>query len=188
MARSETLLKEFWSFFSRRRPLVVTWNGRGFDLPVLLHRAMLHKIPATGWFGDKRSTDYGYRYSADVHCDLMDQLSVYGATRKAPLELFATAMGLAGKQGIDGSQVEKLYTENRLEELASYCEGDVMNLYGIHLRWLHLTGHLDDGALEKSIRQFADFVMASRSTRPCAASFYESRSELQAEQAGAVGL
>lgn len=176
-----TLLKQFWSFFSRRLPSVITWNGRCFDLPVLLHRAMLHKISAVGWFSHKRSTNYGYRYSADGHCDLMDQLTDYGAVNKMPMELFATAMGFAGKQGVDGSQVEKLYAENRLEELASYCESDVMSLYGVYLRWLHLTGQLDDAMLKRSMGGFAEFVMASRSMKPCAANFYEKSSELFVE-------
>lgn len=99
------LLKGFWAYVARRRPRVVGWNTRGFDLPVLKLRAMVHGIPADHWHlaGDGRFASYGYRYNADWHCDLADVLADHGAARMIGLDDMARAMGLPGKIGGHGS-------------------------------------------------------------------------------------
>jgi adenosylmethionine-8-amino-7-oxononanoate aminotransferase/predicted PolB exonuclease-like 3'-5' exonuclease len=153
-----SLLEKFWTFVDRRQPLIVTWNGRGFDLPVLLHRAMLHKIQARAWFSGSRTETYGYRYSADGHCDLMDQLTDYGAVQRTSLGLVAAALGLAGKSDIDGSQIEALFQEGRMGDIAAYCETDVLNLYGVFLRWAHLTGRIDHQSLDRSMARWHEFL------------------------------
>ncbi len=152
------MLEKFWTFIGRREPLIVTWNGRGFDMPVLLHRAMLHKVQAKAWFDGTRTATYGYRYSADNHCDLLDQLTDYGAVQKTSLDLSASALGFAGKSEIDGSQVETLFHEGRIKEIADYCETDVLNLYGVFLRWAHLTGRMDERSLGHSLEALAAFL------------------------------
>jgi predicted PolB exonuclease-like 3'-5' exonuclease len=160
------LLEKFWTFVDRRQPLIVTWNGRGFDLPVLLHRAMLHKVQAKAWFGGSRTASYGYRFSADGHCDLMDQLTDYGAVQKTSLDLTAAALGFAGKCEADGSHVEALFNEGKVAEIAAYCETDVLNLYGVFLRWAHLTGRIDNDGLQQSLETMTAFLAREAPERP----------------------
>ncbi len=173
------LLEKFWNFVDRREPLIVTWNGRGFDMPVLLHRAMLHKVQAKAWFGGNRTASYGYRYSADNHCDLLDQLTDYGAVQKTSLDLTASALGFAGKSEIDGSQVETLFHEGRVTEIADYCETDVLNLYGVFLRWAHLTGRIDQVSLGHSLEAMAAFLAREGRERLHLARFLEASPALK---------
>ena len=83
-------ITKFWSFFDQRVPLIVTWNGRRFDMPVLIQRALYHGIQVPKWFqmGD-RFSNYRYRYCPDWHCDLMDLMSEYGAAANAGMDLVA---------------------------------------------------------------------------------------------------
>jgi predicted PolB exonuclease-like 3'-5' exonuclease len=165
------LLEQFWAFFDRRQPLLVTWNGRCFDLPVLLHRAMLHNVQAKAWFAGNRTSSYGYRFSADDHCDLMDQLTNYGAAQKITLDLAAAALGFAGKAGVDGSQVEKLFDEGNLIEISEYCECDLLNLFGVFLKWAHLTGRIDATGLNQSLSHTAAFLSGAGAEKPHLARF-----------------
>ncbi|WP_375460804.1 hypothetical protein [uncultured Enterovirga sp.] len=94
------LLQAYWKHFAKRRARIVTWNGKGFDLPVLRLRAMMHGIPAEAWFtrGNKWE-NYTQRYAPDWHCDLMEQLADYGASAKLAMDDVALAMGLPGRHG-----------------------------------------------------------------------------------------
>ena len=103
----------------------MTFNGSGFDLPVLRYRAMVHAIPATGL----AARPYFHRYSDDA-IDLCDVLSSYSSQAKVGLHELCKVMGLPGKPtGISGADVEKYYLEGRIREIADYCESDVLNTY-----------------------------------------------------------
>jgi predicted PolB exonuclease-like 3'-5' exonuclease len=122
------LLLWFWSYFSRRRTRVVTWNGRSFDIPVLLQRTMVHGETAHGWFATgSRYDGYGHRYSPAYHCDLMDVVADYGAAKKLSLDEAAAAVGLPGKLGGHGSEVESMMQAGEAEQVRSYCEADTLN-------------------------------------------------------------
>jgi predicted PolB exonuclease-like 3'-5' exonuclease len=161
------LLHDFWAFVDRRHPMMVSWNGRCFDVPVLLHRAMIHRVRTKKWFSGNGSARYGYRYSETGHCDLMDDLSEYGAVKSVSLDLISSALGFAGKDGKDGSQVEALYAEGRIDELRSYCEADVLNLYGVFLRWAHLTARLDDRGLDLSQQALSQYLSSEGGLLTC---------------------
>jgi predicted PolB exonuclease-like 3'-5' exonuclease len=122
------------------RPHLVTWNGRGFDLPVLTLRALRHGI-AFPWYYQER--EYRYRYSEDGHLDLADFLSDHGAGRMTSLDGAARLIGLPGKAGVDGSQVEALYASGQLEALRQYCLSDVAQTAFVFLRFRLLSGQLD---------------------------------------------
>lgn len=133
------LLARWSSFMGRERPMIVTWNGRGFDLPVLTTRAFKHGVPIPWYFADR---NYRYRYSIDKHCDLMDAMSDYGATSRLGfrLDFFARQMGLPGKYGVDGSQVGSLFADGRIKEIEIYCMTDVAQTAFIFLRYMLLRG------------------------------------------------
>ena len=93
----EKLLQAFFQFFEHSKPRLVTYNGRSFDLPVLKYRAMKYGIQAP-WFykaGDRFNT-YSYRYSMEWHCDLMDALADFGASRAVKLDEVSRAFGFPG--------------------------------------------------------------------------------------------
>jgi Predicted 3'-5' exonuclease related to the exonuclease domain of PolB len=112
-------------------PQLVTFNGSGFDLPVLRYRAMVHAIPAVGL----TCRPYFHRYSDDA-IDLCDVLSSYSSQAKVGLHELCKVMGLPGKpNGISGADVEKYYLEGRIREIADYCESDVLNTFRVWLRY-----------------------------------------------------
>ena len=158
----DEIIPKFWNFFDRREPLLVTWNGRGYDLPVLRQRALIKAVPTPGWFRPgNRYENYSYRYSANWHCDLMDQLSDYGACTKTGMDLIARAMGLPGKINGSGAEVEAMFEAGETEKIAAYCECDVLNLYGIYLRWLLVTGQMGGAGYKCSQAQLANFLGAN---------------------------
>ncbi|VEG12691.1 3'-5' exonuclease [Moraxella cuniculi] len=140
--------KEILSTFLRafdKKPTLVSWNGSGFDIPVIMYRAMHHKIAAASLFNSAQKPDYLYRYG-DMHIDLMDKMSLYNGYQRQRLDTVASLCGFAGKGDIDGSQVVPMVQAGEWEKLCNYCEADVINTWLIYLRWLILTGKasLDD--------------------------------------------
>lgn len=136
------LVRFLWNLISKHQPRLVTYNGRAFDLPVVQLRAMLHGASAGAFFqaGDKWN-NYTTRYSAELHCDLLDQLGSHGAVRSAPsLNELAVALGLPGKISADGSQVAELMASGQLDQVAAYNLEDVVQTFVVYLRWALLTG------------------------------------------------
>jgi|TARA_B110000003_G_scaffold236623_1_gene241372 predicted PolB exonuclease-like 3'-5' exonuclease len=154
----ESILKKF-SRTIDFNPKVITWNGRGFDLPVLTHRAYVKGIRLQGWFGagDKWNC-YTQRYSEAWHCDLMDTMSAYGATKRLKLDTVASAIGLPGKVGVDGADVGSLYEDGKIEEITDYCETDVVSTYCCYLRWKLVEGKLTEKAYQESINSLLNYV------------------------------
>ncbi len=153
------LLNRFWSYFNKAIPRLVTWNGRTFDLPVLQHRAFKHAIEMPSYFqsGDKWS-NYQHRYSEDWHCDLMDVMSTYGASTRTQMDLMATSMGLPGKIGGHGSEVQAMFDEGEIDRICNYCECDVLNLYGLYIRWCHVTGKMSKADHDAAFENFKGYL------------------------------
>jgi len=143
-------------------PRLVTFNGSGFDLPVLRYRAMMHSIPAPGL----RKRAYFNRYSEDA-IDLCDVLASYGSSAKVKLDALAKAFGLPGKpEGMDGSEVEAYVRDGRIREVADYCETDVVTTYRIWLRHELFKGAIDAAGLASSEQQLREFVQRRRTDNP----------------------
>jgi hypothetical protein len=121
-------------------PQLVSWNGGGFDLPVLNYRALVNGIPASRFWDlgeDDREfkwNNYISRYHAR-HTDLMDVLAMYQTRANAPLDALAKMCGFPGKLGMDGSQVWHAFQDGRIEEIRNYCETDVVNTYLLYCRF-----------------------------------------------------
>jgi predicted PolB exonuclease-like 3'-5' exonuclease len=133
------LLLDFSRFVGRARPLLVTYNGRVFDLPVIALRALSHGVPLAWYYREK---GVRYRYSEEGHLDLCDTLADHGATRSGSLDAVARLIGLPGKVGVDGSQVEGLYRAGQLAAIQSYCLSDVVQTALLFLRFRVLQGQL----------------------------------------------
>ena len=151
------MLKDFADFMDSRRPQLVTWNGRGFDLPVLLLRSLALGLT---WPWYYRERDYRYRYSEGGHLDLCDFLSDHGAARMTSLDGAARLIGMPGKDGIDGSQVEGLFHAGQLEALRHYCLSDVTQTAFLFLRSRLLVGQLGRAEYQKVASALLDAVGA----------------------------
>jgi 3'-5' exonuclease len=141
------MMSDFAEFMTRWRPHLVTWNGRGFDLPVLALRALRHGLPF-GWY--YRGVGYRYRFSEEGHLDLCDVLADHGAAKMTSLDGAARVIGLPGKDGVDGSQVEGLFQAGQIDSLRRYCLSDVAQTAFLLMRYRLVAGDIDRDAYRKA--------------------------------------
>lgn len=145
--RTPVIVENFWrGWVSYGKPTLVSFNGRGFDIPLLELAAFRFGIPVPDWFNFKeRSFDQNRnRYNLEAHFDLQDLFSNFGATRiNGGLNLIASLINLPGKMDIAGHMVQNLYDEGNLAEINSYCKCDVLDTYLVFLRAMVLTGKLE---------------------------------------------
>ncbi|OEY87139.1 3'-5' exonuclease [Wolbachia pipientis] len=148
------LVKGFFNYIAEKKPRLVTFNGRTFDIPVLKYRAMVHGIQAEYFHkaGDKWNS-YNKRYSNDWHCDLLELLSDFGASARMKMNEICAAFNLPGKIAVDGSKVVSLYDDGKLEEIRDYCETDVVNTYLIYLRFMHHQGKIATHNYNKCVEE-----------------------------------
>ncbi len=146
------LLQGFHQHLAKIQPRLVSYNGRGFDLPVLKYRAMKHNVAARWLYksGDKWNS-YNSRYSDDWHCDLNDVLRDYGSSGPIKLNEICATLGLPGKCGTDGSQVAELYEKGQIQEIRNYCETDVLNTYLVYLNHMYHRGEITLASFNQSI-------------------------------------
>ncbi|MGH8119073.1 MAG: 3'-5' exonuclease [Gammaproteobacteria bacterium] len=141
----QEIVQRFFDGVERYTPMLVSWNGRGFDLPVLHYRALLHGISAPRYWetaGEDQSfkwNNYLNRFH-ERHTDLMDVLSGYEGRAVAPLTEIASMCGFPGKMGMSGDQVWERYLAGDLETVRNYCETDALNTYLIFLRYELMRG------------------------------------------------
>jgi len=161
------ILEKFLGVFDKREPTLVSWNGSGFDIPVVLYRAMLHKLSAVGLLdqgehdSQKRYNNYQNRYH-QRHTDLMDVLAMFNNRNFQKLDHVAQLLGFAGKQGTSGYDVAGMVRAEQWSELTQYCESDVLNTWLIYLRWQLLRGALDLGGHEEWLQLTQDFLADGR--------------------------
>jgi hypothetical protein len=136
-----SILREFADLVDRHQPTLVTYNGRGFDLPVLAMRCFRHGLPFRGYY---RGRDMRYRFTEAGHFDLMDFMADYGASRPAKLDVMAKLCGMPGKVGVDGKDVGPLFFKGRIDEIRNYCLCDVIQTCGVFLRVQLLRGEISD--------------------------------------------
>jgi predicted PolB exonuclease-like 3'-5' exonuclease len=136
--RERTLLRELADQIGRYHTLV-TYNGRSFDMPVLALRSLCLGVPMPWYYRDHATR---YRYSDQGHLDLCDWLADHGATRSSSLDAIAHLIGLPGKVGVDGSQVEGLYAAGQIADIERYCLADVAQTALLFLRFRMLQGQL----------------------------------------------
>ena len=168
------LVAGFWQFVERSKPRLVTFNGRGFDLPILKYRALKHEITAP-WFaqGEGKWDNYSGRYSVDWHCDLMDALADFGASKASKLSEISSLLGVPSKLGIDGSLVREYIETGRLPEVRNYCETDVLATYLVFLRFALFRGELTLAGFAASMANFRQYLTSERIARPHLGAFLD---------------
>ena len=148
------IIQKFFSTVEKHAPQLVSWNGGGFDLPVLHYRGMQHGVVADKYW-DMGEDDREFKWNNYIsryhmrHLDLMDLLALYQPKNNAPLDAMAKLCGFPGKLGMDGSAVYPAFLDGKLDEIRRYCETDVMNTYLVYCRFQKMRG----GFLEKEYQQ-----------------------------------
>ena len=141
------IIQRFFDGIEKYTPQLVSWNGAGFDLPVLHYRGLIHAVRAPRYW-DTGDEDREFRYNNYIsryhmrHCDVMDLLALYQGRAVAPLDEIAQLLGLPGKLGMDGSQVWDAFIAGRIADIRNYCETDVVNTYLVFLRFQAMRGAL----------------------------------------------
>jgi predicted PolB exonuclease-like 3'-5' exonuclease len=142
------LVRDFFRTVDRYTPQLVSWNGGGFDLPVLHYRAMIHGIAAPRYW-EQGESDREFRYNHYLgryhsrHTDLMDVLAMYQGRAAAPLDEISRLCGFAGKIGLGGDRVWDAWCEGGIERIRDYCEADVVNTWLLWCRFQKMRGLLD---------------------------------------------
>jgi len=148
------IIGRFFDGIGRYTPDLVSWNGGGFDLPVLHYRALRHGIQAPRYWehgdGDRdfKWNNYLSRYHWR-HVDLMDVLANFNNRAFAKLDEIAVMLGFPGKLGMSGAKVWDRFLAGEIAEIRNYCETDVLNTWLVFLRFEFMRGNLDAADLER---------------------------------------
>ncbi len=123
------ILEKFWKAISFSHKFV-TFNGRGFDCPVLMLRSAMLGVKPTKNLAP-------YRYSTDAHVDLLEQLTFYNAYRKFNLDFYCKAFGIKSPKsnGVSGHEVLPMFQAGKCKEIAEYCAGDLHATKELFIRW-----------------------------------------------------
>lgn len=160
--RPKEIVAQFWrgmTLYSRAK--VVTYNGRGFDLPLLELAAFRYGVSARDYFQRSRRDRY------NGHIDLMDWLSNFGACRLAGgLNLLSKLLGKPGKMGVGGDQVYAMYQAGKKQEINDYCVCDVLDTYFVFLRSRVLGGELSLEQEQNLVQHTKEWITAKASELP----------------------
>jgi 3'-5' exonuclease len=160
------LLERFFEGIERYTPDLVSWNGGGFDLPVLHYRCLLHGVRAARYW-ETGEEDSSFRYSNYLsrfhwrHIDLMDVLAGFQPRGAAALADIAAMLGLPGKLGFSGAQVWPAYQAGNIEGIRRYCETDVLNTYLVFLAFERMRGRLEPATHAAEEQRVRDMLAAS---------------------------
>ena len=150
------VVQTFFNSIEKHQPQLVSWNGSGFDLPVLHYRGLRHGVEASKYW-DMGEDDREYKWNNYIsryhmrHLDLMDLLAMYSPKNNAPLDAMAKLCGFPGKLGMDGSQVYAQYLAGQTDDIRRYCETDGMNTYLVYCRVQKMRGGLTEAEYEQEI-------------------------------------
>jgi len=161
------LLQGFFHLIEKRAPTLVTFNGRGFDVPVMKYRAMVHGITCPRWFteGDKWN-NYDSRYGKHYHLDLLEALSDYGASARCSMHEVATVFGIPGKLDVAGDNVRAMFEAGEIAAIRNYCETDVCTTALIYLRWQYFNGTLSESAYARAVLGVRNYIKEEGNERP----------------------
>jgi len=152
------LLERFFIGIEKYDPTLVSWNGSGFDLPVIHYRALYNGVVSQRYW-ETGDTDREFKWNNYVnrfhwrHIDLMDVLSGFQARGTAPLDEISQLLGLPGKMGVSGADVWHHYNTGQIDEIRNYCETDVLNTYLIFLRFQYIRGRITDDSYTLEINR-----------------------------------
>lgn len=176
------ILEDFAALLEERRPTLVTYNGRGFDLPVIAMRCLRHGVALPHYY---RARDVRYRFSTEGHFDLMDFIADFGATKVSKLDIVAKLCGMPGKVGVDGKDVGPLVHAGRIEEVQNYCLCDVVQTAGVFYRVQLLRGELTRDEYLRSAGQLLEMIRSDPRLTPVSGAIDAARFMLEERSPGA---
>jgi predicted PolB exonuclease-like 3'-5' exonuclease len=161
--QEKDIIQRFYDGLEKFVPQLVSWNGGGFDLPVLNYRGLAHGVQASMFWetGDEnrdfRYNNYVSRYHSR-HLDLMDVLAMYQPRNNAPLDEVAQLAGLPGKIGIGGAKVWEAWLAGEAARIRDYCEADTANTYLLFLRYQLLRGVFSKDHYQAEIQMLRGYL------------------------------
>ena len=168
-ADEKEIIHRFFQGVEQNTPTLVSWNGGGFDLPVLNYRSLLHGVQAPRYW-ETGDDDTSFRFNNYIsrfhwrHTDLMDVLGNYQPRAGANLDEVATMLGYPGKFCMSGADVWDKYQQGAIEEIRNYCETDVLNTYLVYLNFEMIRGRISSELLDEKIKRVK--IMLKDSGKP----------------------
>ncbi|OUS25215.1 3'-5' exonuclease [Gammaproteobacteria bacterium 45_16_T64] len=159
----EEIIQRFFDLLDRFSPTLVSWNGGGFDLPVLHYRSMVHGVQAPRYWdtgGDDKSfkwNNYINRYH-ERHTDLMEVLAMFQMRAAVPLDQMASLLGFPGKMGMSGAKVWDAFRDGDIKGIRDYCESDVLNTWLVYLRFLLIKGEIMKDRYDSELDQLKQYL------------------------------
>lgn len=160
------IIERFFAGIEKFTPTLVSWNGSGFDLPVLHYRSLLHGVVAPKYW-EHGDADNAFKWNNYLnrfhyrHTDVMDVLACYQSRANAKLDDIAVMLGLPGKMGMSGGKVWGNFMAGEIEGIRNYCETDVLNTYLVYQRLRLIQGTLSQTEYEHCNQEVLDFLLAS---------------------------
>ena len=157
------VVQNFFDGIDKHTPTLISWNGSGFDLPVLHYRSLINGVSAPRYWetGEEDSNFKWNNYLSRFHSrhtDLMDVIAAYNNRAFAPLDELAVLIGLPGKMGMSGAKVWDQYKAGEIKDIRDYCETDALNTYLVYLHWQLIRGQLTPETLEQEHERVRDFL------------------------------
>jgi predicted PolB exonuclease-like 3'-5' exonuclease len=170
------LVERFFDGIERFSPDLISWNGSGFDLPVLTLRALAAGVQAPRYW-ETGDSDTAFRYNNYLsrfhwrHTDLMDVLSAYQSRGRVSLQNAAMLLGLPGKLGFSGEKVWDAWLAGNLVGIRQYCETDVLNTYLVYLRFEMMRGRFTRERYAEEVERVKTLLRAGTAKEPHFAEF-----------------
>lgn len=168
--RPHVITENFWRGWEKyQRPTLVSFNGRGFDVPLLELSAFRFGLSLPGWFQStgKAADQARNRYNTTAHIDLCEFLTNFGSTRfNGGLNLAANLLGKPGKMDVQGNMVQDLYDQGKLAEINDYCRCDVLDTYFVFLRTRVLIGQLSIEAEQEIVAEVKTWLTEKAAQLP----------------------
>ena len=168
--RPHVVTQHFWLGWEKyKRPTLVSFNGRTFDIPLLELAAFRYGISLAKWFRwrDKSYEQPRHRYNFEGHFDLQEVLTNFGASRlNGGLNLAANLIGKPGKLDVEGSMVQDMFDAGKLREIDDYCRCDVLDTYFVFLRTMVLIGEIELAREQELVQQTKEWLEENSVKRP----------------------
>lgn len=162
-SQEEEIISRFFSGIDKYTPELISWNGTGFDLPVLNHRALMYGISSSKYW-DQGTLDNNYKWNNYLnryhqrHIDVMDVLAMHQPRANAPLNDIAVKLGAPGKMGLSGNMVMDMYIKGDITTIRNYCETDVINTFLTYLAFSKIRNHNSEHSLEEEHQVLRDYL------------------------------
>lgn len=158
------MIGNFFAFINKYEPRLVSFNGKGFDMPVLVLRALKYNIRANAYLDTitDKWNNYKTRYNEQRHCDLFESL---GAWRGVRLDTVCAMAGLPGKYDTHGDEVMSLFYADKLDKIHEYCESDTLNTYMLFLKYELIKGNLSEEDYLSYLSLMSEYIKAHKSER-----------------------